>query len=287
MAFFRGLRYNTPYKKKSTNKRMKGNFKAAKGTKDSLGLVIKCNYSFSAKYDKTNDYGTAIIPIYELLQKSPQFNSFLKLYDQVKINGIRTKLNVVDVATTARDVSTIKSINIVTAWDRTGLSKSQVDFSDGTNLIQPEKWDETPAKLFKPKIGKGIVNATGVNKTILNGYQRWSSSPFLYASTMEEKCCYLPTGNFIDYRSGETTTGEYAFNNLYDGLKPNEFFNDSNPTIPFEVGQIKWKPILMVGVFKSSLGSDNAIIQFDDCEAVLFNGEFTIDVTFRNMKAYV
>ena len=56
-------------------------------------------------------------------------------------------------------------------------------------------------KMFTYKIGKGIVNATGVSKTTVNATTRWSASPYLYPSTTEEKSCYLSTSSFKDFVS--------------------------------------------------------------------------------------
>lgn len=92
--------------------------------------------------------------------------------------------------------------------------------------ILPAKWDD--------EIGKGIVNSQGVFKTILISFQIWTSKPFLFASILEEKSCYLSTGNFNDYSSGSNTDVIYILNDNYNDLKPWNFFNESNPIIPFE-----------------------------------------------------
>lgn len=291
--FKRGNWGYNPYKKykSSSFKRIKGNAKASRQTKESMTVTIKLNHSFVAGYDSTNDYGTAVIPIYEIIKKSPQFSSFAQLYDQVKINGIKTKLNVVDATINATQITAIKTLNIVTAWDRTGISKDQVVFFSDTATppteIARSKWDATAAKQFVYKIGKGIVNATGVNKSILNTFQRWSSNPFLYPSTIEEKGCYLSTGNFEDFVQSVNTNNHFSLlTDRYDELTPLQLFNEANPCIPFESPSCKWKPTLYVGVFQSTVdNTTGAITQFGNAPNVLFNGEFTIDVTFRNIKA--
>lgn len=301
MAFYsrRGNWGWNPYKKyRYGGKRTKGNMKAAKQTRDSLQVTVKCNHAFVASYSVVNDYGVAVLPIYEILKKSPQFLSFMNLYDQVKVNGIRTKLNVVDADVSLKNIGQIKSVNVITGWDRTGVSKDQViftsDFGDASTnpqtpptIIPRDKWDEIIAKGFYYRIGKGIVNATGVSKTTLNAFQRWSASPYLYPSTQEEKSCYLPTSNFDDFTGAyNSATHLYAFAPNYDGLKPLNFFTESNPCMPFESLNCKWKPTLYVGVFNSSLNTTtNTVDQYSECPNVLFNAEFSIDVTFRNLKA--
>ena len=297
MAFFRrgNWGYN-PYKKwgSSSTKRRRGNFKAAKQTRDAMNFVIKCNYAFSAKYipkDANNnvvEYGTAVINIYEVLRSNSQFSNFAALYDQIKVDGIKVKLNVADAATTAAQINAIKTINIVTAWDRTGISKDQVDFFDIAGDKIPEvDYDTSGANSFKYKIGKGIVNGTGNNKTILNNYQRWSSNPYLYPSTSEEKGCYLSTSNFAPFlESVNYNTCANTVNSANDATPISELFNNANPCIPFESPSCKWKPTLMVGVFKTGLdGESYAVDNYQECDPVVFNAEFTIDCKFRNMKA--
>ena len=93
MAFYsrRGNWGYNPYKKYKSGsgaKRSRGNFKASKQTRDSMNLVVKCNACLSAAYNKARDYGAAVINIYEVLRTNPQFASFVKLYDQVKVGDI-------------------------------------------------------------------------------------------------------------------------------------------------------------------------------------------------------
>lgn len=298
MARFYSRRGNygvNPFKKwgSSSTRRARGNFKASKKTADAMNLVIKVNHCFSAFYNAANQEGTAFINIYDIMQKSPQFASFIKLYDQVKVNGVRCKLNVVDAETTIGDANRVKNINIITGWDRTGLSKEQVDFYQSvgdppvTSKILMSEWDRISAAYFTPIIGKGVANATGVDKSILSQFQKWSRSPYLYASTMEEKGCYISTSLFTDiYQSYKSNTNTYVLGGNYDNVPIINLFNSSNPAMPFESPAYKWKPTLMVGVFRSSFNpSTNEIVQFDSCNPVLFNGEFTIDITFRNLKA--
>lgn len=293
MAFYsrRGNWGYNPYKKwksSSGNRRARGQAKAAKQTRDSLNIQVKCNLAFSAYYSAANDEGVTAINILEVLRQNPQFRSFVALYDQVKVGGVKVKLNVVDAQTSIASISQIKNINVVTAWDRTGLSREQVKFYDENNqMITRDDWDQSGADSFHPYIGKGIVNATGVNKTILSSFQRWTSSPFLFPSTLEEKSQYLSTSNF------ETIMASYNYeNNRYKvadefNMTPiTELFNSANPCLPFESPSCKWKPTLLVGVFTSNFDTTNKVIkQYDDCSGVLFNGEFSIDVTFRNLKA--
>jgi hypothetical protein len=298
LYFKRGNWGWNPYKKyKYGSRKTKGNMKAAKQTRDAMSVTVKCNTTFMSAYNKTDNYGTAVIPVYEILKKSPQFTSFSALYDQVKVNGIRVKLSIVDAETSVQNLSNLKTVNVITGWDRTGISHEQLkffsDLGSGSTLptvINPDKYDETVVKMFTYKIGKGIVNATGISKTTVNATTRWSSSPYLYPSTNEEKSCYLSTSSFKDFVEGVNLGNGYSkLASEYDGLTVHQLTNSSNPCIPFESPICKWKPCLMVGVFRSTIAEDSNhvkyIEQYDDCGQILFNAEFTVDVTFRNIKA--
>ena len=307
--FRRGNWGYNPYKKYKTSggsRRSNGNFKAAKQTKDAMNFVIKCNYAFTANYSRetidentVNEYGTAVINIYDVLRNNSQFAGFANIYDQIKVNGIKSKINVVDADTSIANIQSVKTINIVTAWDRTGISSDQVEFYKVTvdpehpevdpvdTKILQQDWDSQSASKFKYLIGSGIVNGTGANKSILNSFQRWSSSPFLYASTIQEKGCYISTDNFHEFIDHLDTDDSFNYiSDSYKDGKINENFNSVNPCVPFESASLPWKPTLMVGVFKSGIDNVNKkVSQYLPCENVVFNAEFTIDCTFRNMKA--
>lgn len=299
MAVFYSRRGNwgwNPNKKwGSVRRKTRGNYKAAKQTRDSMNMVIKANKCFSAFYqDGTSgnvnhvEEGTAVINIYDVLRENPQFQAFIKLYDQIKVNGVKVKLNIVDANFNLSNQASLKNINVVTAWDRTGLSREQVQFADANNnIIAREDWDISGAAKFFSRIGKGIVNATGVDKSIVNAFQRWNKTPFIYPSTMEEKGCYLSTSNFENpYTGYNYNEGVWYISTENDNTPITELFNSSNPVFPFESPSCKWKPTLYVGVFKSTFDSNSHTIkQYDNCDPILFNAEFSIDVTFRNMKA--
>ena len=273
-----------------------GNYKASKQTRDAMNITVKCNKAFISKYHSGTEFGTAVINIYDVLRSNVQFNSFAKLYDQVKLNNVSVTLNVVDATIEATQLASVKTINVVTAWDRTGISGEQVKFYDaGGEEIARANWDMVGAGSFAYKIGKGIVNATGVEKSILNSFQRWTRKPYISASTIEEKGCYISTSNFREF----VTLEDYNANNSYlkigeehDNTPITELFNSSNPCVPFESPSCKWKPTLLVGVFKTgvtNVGPENhqftVVDNYQTCGNVIFNAEFSLDVTFRNLKA--
>lgn len=295
MAGYKNYKSNYPYKKwkSGLSKKSWGNFKAAKQTRDSMNFVIKCNVAFAASYYKANKTGVASINMYDVLRKNSQFKSFMALYDQVKINSIRCKLNVVDADTSMANYNSVKTINICTAWDRTGLSVDQVNFlsnvpvnyDSGINVIQNKDFDLTNVLSFINVIGPGVTEATGNEKTILNSFQRWTSSPYLFASSNAEKSAYVSTSSFGEaIKKHDARVGVYELSDSYTAGCVNDLLSSVNPCVPFENLSLPWKPTLLVGVFKT--GINNGIVdQYMDCDPVTFNGEFTIDVTFRNLKA--
>lgn len=294
MAYFkRGNWGYNPYKKYKSSS--SGKYKANKQTRESSTIIVKCNHAFSASYDKATEGGTAAINLYDVLRNNRQFASFSALYDQVKINSISGRINVVDAETSVSAYGSIKTINIVTAWDRTGISRDNVKFynaaQNGSYVEIPENlWDNNPCQYYKNCIGKGVVNMTGVSKSILNSFQRWTRGVFLKASSNEEKSCYLSTSNFRGFNEySDTSSGYSKINEGFSGTNINDLFNSSNPCIPFESPTCKWKPTFCVGVFKTGISPDsNNISQVDnykDCNNVIFNAEFSIECTFRNLKA--
>ena len=299
MAFYsrRGNWGYNPYKRwRSGGRKAVGNAKASKQTRDSMNITVKCNQAFIAKYDKETEKGVAVINCYEVLRNNAQFASFSKLYDQIKLNNVKVTLNVVDATIEATQLQAVKTINVITAWDRTGISQDNVSFFDAnSNLVPKDRYDGVSAGSYNFVIGKGIVNATGVDKSILNSFQRWSKKPYIFASTVEEKGCYLSTSNFKEFTDGSNFAAggaQFRVGSLYNESKISDFFNSYNPCVPFESPSCKWKPTLLVGVFKT--GVSNSIVNNNDvsivdnyqsCGNVVFNAEFTMDITFRNLKA--
>lgn len=281
--------YSNYYNKGSSSlkRRTYGQFKAARKGNDSLSFVINSNYCFSAKYNSEGEVGTACVNIWEVLCRNSNFNSMKNMYDQVRLDGVRVKLAVTDAKTSLGTVNLIKNAAIYTAWDRTGLGYNQVQLytrdDNDVQVLANDSGDDITA--WRTKIGRGIVNATGVKKSILNTFQRWNSYSSCYPSLSNEKGQYISTGDIEEFNqltNYDTTVtpvlDQYQFS--FDDLK-----NNSNPVIPFESSVVKFKPCLLVGVFTNGFDAGNIITDYGNADAVLFNGEFTISVTFKNLKA--
>ena len=289
------------YKRKytSTNSRAKGQFRAAKRTSDALSFVVNSNVVFTARYDPTSNKGVAIVNMWDVLARNKNFQLMQQMYDQVKMDGIKYKLNITNAETDLQGIASIKNYSIFTAWDKTGLSPGQYKIGTssgmtpeqfnaiGPTVIEQKDWDNSakPAQYWWCTLGDGIVNQTGVQKSILNSFQRWNSYGSLYPSLAQEKQQYLQTGdiNIFDKKMNQQNM-LCEIQDRYKNNCVNSILSEPNPVIPFENNSIRFKPCLLVGVFSNAV-SGKDISQFGKVEyPVVFNAEIQIAVTFRNLK---
>eukprot|EP00833_Pecoramyces_ruminatium_P006870 jgi/Orpsp1_1/1180902/evm.model.c7180000075074.1 len=250
-----------------------------------MSFVLKVNKTFIAGYDKENDLGVAVLNVYNLLSENGNFQNLVKMYDQFKITGVRAKTNVVDVSKVSGVLGN-KMINIITAWDRTGISEEKARFYNSVNVQIPAvDYGITNAIKYDLRVGKGITDVSSHKKSILNSTQRWTSYNNLYPTTVEEKGCYIATSNCKQFDSGiDLNSGKYSINDLCRKT-PADLINDSNPCNPLESSSCKWKPTFLVGCFSSGWASGNQLEELSSCDAIVFNSEFSISVTFRGLKA--
>lgn len=293
MVYFkRGNWGYNPYKRwynqgsyNGVKRRAVQSIRASNTQNSTINFAFKVNYAFSANFSKSSQTGVAAINIYDVLMHSENFINLRNMYDNVKLNGVNVRINVTDATTSVSDLTSVKTINVITAWDKTGLSISDCEFQDANNnTIQDEDFDSTPAVSFINKIGSKITGYGSVKKGLLNAYQRFSRKESCWPTTSNEKSLYIPTKMFNFYETGYDTTttkhsisGDYSANTLQDQLA------NPNPCIPFENVSVPWKPTLLVGVFKTEI-NNNVVEQYADCDTVVFNAEFTIPCTFKGLK---
>ncbi len=276
-----------------------------------LDFAFKVNYAFTARYDPATKVGIAAINIYDVLLKSENFKNMMRNYDQVKLNGVTCRINITDGTTTFSQSAGASAINVITGWDKTGLSVVQLPstipagadpyvgdvlfFDTATpaavnidNSIKGADFDNDNigAKAFVNTIGSRLSEGYGAKKGLLNNYQRFSRYEDCWPTTMDEKCCYIPTANFSQYSSiTNANNGLSIINNEYSDMCVNEQLSSQNPCIPFEVPSIKWKPTLLVGVFRTTVDSNSGVItQYGECPTIVFNAEFNLPVTFKGQK---
>ena len=237
--------WNTYKKSSSVVSRAWKSIREANKSNSALDFAFKINYAFSVMYSgdgEGGNRGVAVINIYDVLQKSENFQNMSKSWDQVKINGVTVKLNITDGMTTfSEGNNNYRTVNICTGWDRTGITP-------GTDA-------------------------------------NFETSSTSGAESLDEKCCYVSCGNINDYISGyNNETGRARISGDYSAMAVMTQLSSPNPAIPFENPSIKWKPTLLVGAFRTTVGEAGEITQYGAVGPIIFNGEFTIPVTFKGQK---
>lgn len=275
-----------PYRYKTSKGRAIQSIKAANNQNSTINFSLKVNYAFSARYEAGSDLGVAAINIYDVLMKSENFINLMKMYDTVKVNGVNVRINVVDAETSIASVNAIKSLNVVTAWDKSGLSVSDVTFVDGSdNEVIKEDYDTAKCLFYKNTIGKKITGYGSCKKGLLNQYQKFTRFEKCWPTTLEEKGCYIQTDLFNEFcTSVDVSTSKCEVSGDYSDQSINTVIAQPNPVIPFETLNLKWKPTLLVGVFQSSIAQNGSVTQYGTTPPVLFNAEFTIPCTFKGLK---
>lgn len=292
MVFFRrgNWGYN-PYKKWSTQgngvkRRAVQTIRAANSQNSTINFAFKINYAFTASFAKSSGTGTAAINVYDVLMKSENFLNMMKMYDSVKVNGVNVRLNVTDYTVQASEQAAIKTVNVVTAWDKSGLSVQECEFyeASGTDIIETPDYDTKKAVYFRNLLGSKVTGYGSIKKGLLNQYQRFSRYEKCWPTTNNEKSLYIPTRLFNDFVTGQDiATTKYQISGDYTDQVVNDILANPNPCIPFENVAVPWKPTLLVGVFKTNINNNN-VDQYGDCDTVVFNAEFTIPCTFKGLK---
>ena len=230
----------------------------ANNTNSAIDFAFKVNYAFSASFNRSTHYGTAALNVYEILMKSQNFKNMIKNWDQVKVNGVTCKLNICDAVIHTTDLNYIKSINVVTSWDKSGLSLSDVDFFStfpkNGNLIQTANYDIGGAQCYVNKIGEKCAQGWGCEKGLVNNFQRFTRWTKCFPTTQDEKSLYVMTSSFIPY-TGKVNSNDNSkeITNEYRDQPINTQVSLPNPCVPFENIAIGWKPTLLVGVFSTQI----------------------------------
>lgn len=287
LPYRRGYGYGKGYGN-GVIRKAKKSIAQSNNSNSSIDFAFKVNYAFAANYDSANETGVAAINIYDVLLNSENFVNMKSMYDLVKVNGVQVRINVTDADLTLSNAGSVKSINIVTGWDKSGLSIQDCNFysgDDGTSLLTIEDYDSQNATFFENTVGKNVANGYGCKKGLLNSFQRFSRYESCWPTTNNEKSSYIPTSTFNYYISGETaTSGKKQISGDYSNQPVNDQIALAIPNTPFETPSLPWKPTLLVGVFKSEVGAQGQITQYGSCDRVLFNAEFTIPCTFKGLK---
>lgn len=286
------------FKKSSTVKRAKGNLKAAKSNADALTQTISFtaplvlsgklyeNYTHPITGRTSNEYaGVTCLNIWDCLSRSPNFQAFQRMYDQVKLDYAQITLNVANSTINTNEAST--TYDIYCSWDRTGI--------DDLDVI--------------PKIetAGGVSNATGViikindqltekshSKSVLNAFQKWRRTFWISPRTLQEKGQYISTGSINVWRDAYKTDGlYYPLKEAIQDTTPKkcaekfyDYMNSDNAALFIENGKYPFKPTLLVGAFRS--GVENNVgkmnIPLSESTKIVMTADFRCVCTFRGSK---
>lgn len=308
----------TPYRS-SIAQRAKRQQRAADQQRDSTTVVINTNVSFDCGQtmneiysqrgdDGWFDTGCMAINIYDVLKSSDYFQSFSALYDQVKIDNVRARIIATNWAT-SRDADDTQRINeiikarsyvIVTAWDRSGISRDQVRFD--------EKWNESVEnKKFYCTIGKAIDTYSSAKTKHLGPGNAYEIVRQLYPENSYERSQFVNT-SLLKSQQKRVNTEYFPYNCFYKKVVPESVnangyvyeaydFNTKYPTNLISDPAVPFKPTLLVNVIsgptpyvasfkeKDPEGFYTLLtIGVNKIKPVTFNVEFEIAVTFRGLR---
>jgi hypothetical protein len=300
---YRDLRY----KKGGIVKSGKGQIKAAKNATDNASFTIAVNHPFSLQsVAPVNSFvdlpeGTKVgnvyaINVYDVLAKSPNFQRFRNMFDQVRIDRIECKLQV-----TNQIVNTAASTNlydIYVAIDRNGIDNKYVigsysEAKDANNLANLDR--------YYLNIGSAIASIGSNTKTQLNAYQKWSLKRYIWPSSLQEKSQFVATDDIFSFDNFyNNATSGYMLNSAFiqaqvDTTSEADYEqamlsveNKDTPTLLTSNAKFPFKPTILVGAFVANTvqdtGAMNAFGDITEGSKILMNAEFKIACTFRGSK---
>ena len=287
------------------NKRAKGNLKAAKSGTDNASFTIAVNHPFALKsVDTAQTYlanddkvgNVYAINVWDVLAKSPNFQRFRNMFDQVKIDRIDFKLQVTNQIVQTAVPQTLYDIYV--AIDRNGLDeKYLIPSYSGTK--DP---DDNTASLdrYYLNIGGAIASIGSNFKSQLNAYQRWSSKKAIWPSNLQEKSQFVATDDVVPFDNYyNNTVGAYYLDSNFiipdvtvgSSVDVSQAIttieNKDTPSLLTSNAKFPFKPTILVGAFTSSTAEDGSMQPFGDIAAnqsILMNAEFKIACTFRGSK---
>lgn len=311
-----------------SKRRAIGNYRAALNQTDCTNVNLSVTHRFSVSNSDTevnNEHfttGLYALNIFDLLRKSTFYQSYANMYDQLKINSIRIKLTPMYMSTISpantEGSNFIQSYSIVTAWDRTGLSREDIkelyrDFEHtapyiGTENKEGVEFGKTDGIYITLSSERAGTYSSAVTKS-MNPNSSASIIRVLYPNTISEKSQYVNTADMENwYEAIEPALNRYygILNPRYvTGLTQGQFTNTNNTAVTLEEPPLtttisnaitrnpcyllespllQFKPTLLVGCLNSpiTIGSGNQ--KFTVIPLVNFNLEADIGVTFRGLR---
>lgn len=293
--------------------------RAADQQRDSTTVIINTNTSFDCGQTMNEIYtqrgdngwfdtGCMAINIYDVLKSSEYFQSFSPLYDQVKIDNVRAKIIATNWAT-SREANDEQKINeiikarsyvIVTAWDRSGISKDQIRFDENWNAgVQNRK--------FYCTIGKNIDSYSSAKTKHLGPGNAYEIVRQLYPENALERSQFVST-SLLKSQQKRVNTEFFPYNCFYkkvvtEDVNPNGYiyeaydFDSRYPTNLISDPAVPFKPTLLVNVISGPSPYVTNIKERDPegfytlltvgvnkIKPVTFDVEFDITCTFRGLR---
>ena len=179
MAWFKKYRKYRKYRKygSSLARRSKWNSIAGLTNKDSTQVNI--SVTWPAKMTLPAETYEAAVPIgaWVALTNSSFYNAYSQMYDQVKIDYVRVKING---AVQGNNTNSFITPTVVSAWDRNGLLSTQLNAETGI-LLHPDDVRSYGSAISKPwSLGNSFVMTRKI-------------AP----STMQEKSTYIASTSVI------------------------------------------------------------------------------------------
>lgn len=291
----------------SINKRANGNYRAARAQADNGQFIVKGTQMINAFYDPSYNatmdlqvpmVGSTFVNFYEVLRQNKNFQLQKQLWDEFRINKIKVNLTVANAVLDINNYNKIKTINVVTAWDRTGLSCRQITPLKNVNFDAADAGHATnddiinvgtekrtaQVKGFFTKLGAIVEEYGSAYKTPLNSFQSFKRKCNLSVKDAAEKATWFST-ELIDNPGlvYNATNGLYSCDTKMQKTL-DEIEADPNPTSPIENPNIKWKPTLLISVYNSGIDDNGQIIKAMETANVIFNLTYSMDITFRGQR---
>ena len=328
------------FRSNSIRKRSRGNMRAAAQQRDSLNVVLRnkvnvecgqfkqevpIEISNGTALDFEEDInvvntGCAFINVYDVIRTSDYYKNICQLYDQVKINAIKVDITSIDWPnasneSNANDEGYVypKSLTVVTAWDRSGLGASQVQFKyskrsvENPHYVLGQGFDEEDVdvsdlvsnddKLLYCIVGNDITSYSSSLVRHLGPGSNLKMTRYLYPESFNEKSQYVSTDLLKPQviKSKDVKNAYSMFSVLYedndDYLRRKYVMHPWNinlPTNPLNSPAVMFKPTLLINVVAgdgpSSRFENGRIIYGNNLKPTTFCLDFTIDVTFRGLR---
>lgn len=314
-----GSSYRYPYRKGyyysgKSKRRAIGNQKAANQQKDicnvNLNIIHKCNTLYKRLTIGADVFksGVYALNMWDLLRRNEFYQSYSTMYDQVRIDGIKIKITPTQWTFNTLGNSNVQNaITVVTAWDRTGLSKSQIKLITNNVATEGENIGiiglEGNQDGLYVTMNDEIATYSSSQTRSLNPGSSLNINRWLYPSSMAEKSYFVNTSDLKQwYTKYDGAVGRFiGINAPYQVLGNPSLFSGAtddviigtvmqtpeisdNPCSLFEDSNIPFKPTLLIGV---ETGVNTTIYNQDDfCETppVIFTIEADVQVTFRGLR---